>query len=176
MTREISEQERDWRKRNWRIRQMSPEQRLRLRGWRETTGPLETPCWEWNGSRSRGYGRIWVDGVEWKTHRLAYEVWVERIPDGMVVRHRCDNPPCVNPEHLEVGTHRDNSDDMFSRGRQRFARNEGHYKTGLTWGQVRDIRSRDLSIRGQQRRLAEEYGVSYPTINNILKGKTWKEN
>jgi hypothetical protein len=92
----------------------SPEERL----W----GNIVTDalgCWIWQGNRDRkGYGRISVKGRTTSTHRLAYRLaHGGDIPDGLVVRHRCDNPPCVNPDHLEIGTPADNSRDMVERGR-----------------------------------------------------------
>jgi len=87
-------------------------EKLTLIGWTVT----DSGCWEWAGSRTQGgYGRL--GGV--KTHRLAYEAWVGPIGEGLVVRHKCDNPPCINPEHLETGTHKDNMQDMYARNRNR---------------------------------------------------------
>lgn len=75
-------------------------------------------CWVWKGTKNRkGYGQISVDGRHERTHRVAYRLTYGEIPEGMVVRHRCDNPPCINPDHLEVGTSADNSRDMVERGR-----------------------------------------------------------
>lgn len=75
-------------------------------------------CWNWRGARYRkGYGRISIDGRQVAAHRTAYRLAHGEIPDGLVVRHRCDNPPCINPDHLEVGTAADNSRDMVERGR-----------------------------------------------------------
>lgn len=77
-------------------------------------------CWEWQGSRDRdGYGRVQRSafGVCWfeKTHRLSYEFYVGEIPCGLHVLHRCDNPPCINPEHLYCGTHQENMRDRSKR-------------------------------------------------------------
>jgi hypothetical protein len=75
-------------------------------------------CWEWQRTRNNcGYGRVTVQGKKVLVHRLAYELWVGPIPRGLVVRHRCDNPACCNPAHLEVGTRRENTQDMMRRGR-----------------------------------------------------------
>ena len=78
----------------------------------------EGDCHVWTGTRyANGYGRVKRDGKAIRAHRYAWERENGPIPDGMVVRHKCDNPPCVNPDHLEVGTHQDNVDDMIARGR-----------------------------------------------------------
>lgn len=76
-------------------------------------------CWNWTGALSRGYGllaRGWKKSP-YKAHRLAYELLIGEVPLGAVVRHKCDNPRCVNPEHLELGTQRDNLRDAAARGR-----------------------------------------------------------
>lgn len=78
-----------------------------------------TGCHEWSGSRTAGgYGLV-GNTKRVRVHRLSWELANgSTIPDGMVIRHKCDNPPCINPEHLEIGTHADNMADMFSRGRR----------------------------------------------------------
>jgi hypothetical protein len=75
-------------------------------------------CWEWQGNRNEfGYGRVHYKGAHRRAHRVVYEEMIGPIPEGLVLRHQCDNPPCVNPNHLEPGTHKENSDDCWSRGR-----------------------------------------------------------
>ncbi len=74
-------------------------------------------CVEWEGALSGGYGVRRVRGVRWYVHRLAWTEEHGPIPDGMVVRHRCDNPRCYNVEHLQLGTQSDNTQDMHERGR-----------------------------------------------------------
>jgi hypothetical protein len=81
-------------------------------------------CLEYNGARSHGYGSIRVvvgAGVyrSLQVHKLIYETHFGPVPEGLVVRHTCDNPPCCNPEHLLIGTHKDNTNDMIERGRYR---------------------------------------------------------
>lgn len=77
-------------------------------------------CWEWRGPRSaRGYGSLNTADGRLYAHRVAYELHNGPIPDGLVVRHKCDNPPCVNPNHLEIGTQLDNIQDSVERGRNR---------------------------------------------------------
>ena len=78
----------------------------------------ENGCWEWTGVRNwMGYGRVSRAGRITSAHRIAYELSVAAIPDGLSVLHRCDNPPCCNPDHLFVGTVRDNAKDAVAKGR-----------------------------------------------------------
>ena len=81
-------------------------------------GPEE--CWPWTGTLggSNGYGAFWLDGHQVPAHRYSLALSGIEIPPGMIVMHSCDNPPCVNPAHLSVGTNADNTADMFAKGRQ----------------------------------------------------------
>lgn len=74
-------------------------------------------CWEWQAAKTNGYGRINVEGRAIPAHRLAYELTNGPIPQGLFVLHSCDNPGCVNPEHLRAGTALDNMLDRSARGR-----------------------------------------------------------
>lgn len=86
----------------------------------ENTVRTENGCHVWNGAKTdKGYGLIEVSGKTRRAHRVAYEVYKGVIPAGMLILHRCDNPSCVNPEHLRVGTQADNMQEMVSKGRQR---------------------------------------------------------
>lgn len=80
---------------------------------------VSSDCWQWSGAKSRGYGLLsngWKKSPH-KAHRLSYELFIGEIPSGMVVRHKYDNPECINPDHLEIVTHKDNVHDRVSRGR-----------------------------------------------------------
>lgn len=92
----------------------SPEERF----WRKVQKGAEAECWEWDGRRDKdGYGTLRVGSTQVRAHRFSYELHVGPI-DGLV-RHRCNNPPCVNPSHLRPGTHQENMDDRKAAGNYR---------------------------------------------------------
>lgn len=131
----------------------------------------ENGCWIWTAYKNPdGYGEFHIDGKTCKTHRIAYELWKGEIPDGLLVRHQCNTPACVNPEHLEVGTPRDNVDDMVRAGRQNCGRGEAHGSAKLTEAQISDIRSR---VGQTQQEIADEFGVSQQQISKIWRGERW---
>lgn len=89
-----------------------------------------TECVEWTGARGRGgYGVRSFEGKFWRVHRLAWTQAHGPIPKGLVIRHKCDNPPCYNPDHLILGTHADNVRDKIERGRH-----PNSQKTHCKWG------------------------------------------
>ena len=86
----------------------------------------ENGCWIWSGNKTaHGYGKMCVNGVGTAAHRYSYSVHKGPIPDGMFVCHTCDTPSCVNPDHLFVGTPKDNYDDMMKKGRGKELSHEG---------------------------------------------------
>ena len=132
-------------------------------------------CLECRGRLVRGYGKVSYRSREVLAHRLVYAwsrgVTLESIA-GLVVRHDCDNPACVNPEHLSLGTQADNIADCIARGRARHRTPEGveHHAAKLTDEVVRAIRQSSDSARV----LAERFGVSKPTVKDIRKRRTWR--
>jgi hypothetical protein len=125
-------------------------------------------CWLWTAARDRyGYGRIGVGGARNidKAHRVSYRLYVGPIPDGLCVLHRCDNPPCVNPRHLFLGTKGDNQRDMARKGRAR-----GSHPARITSADVPGIRER--FARGErQRMIAADYGVTQGYISKVVRGR-----
>jgi DNA invertase Pin-like site-specific DNA recombinase len=93
----------------------------------------------------------------------------------MVVMHVCDNPPCVNPRHLCLGTPGENIADCFAKGRRSTPHGENGYNAKLTAAQVAEIRRTYDGRRGSQTRIAREFGVSIATIHDIVHGRSWKE-
>lgn len=90
----------------------------RRRFWDKVRKGHTSECWLWVGGTKRGYGRFWYNGRAQYAHRVAYMLERGTVPDDVVVRHTCDNPTCVNPRHLVLGTQTDNVSDMVERGRQ----------------------------------------------------------
>ena len=123
-------------------------------------------CWVWTASRLKsGYGVIALTRGEKLAHRASYARFVGPIPKGKQVCHKCDNPPCCNPDHLFLASQRENLWDMVSKGR------DSKPGARLTPEQVTEIRTR--KTRGPTR-LAREYGVSISHIHRILKHEAWK--
>jgi len=139
-------------------------------------------CWIWSGSRiHHGYGRVKRDRRLELAHRVAWELVNGPVPDGLCVLHHCDNPPCVNPAHLFVGTNSDNILDAVAKGRaahqshpERVARGEGTAAAKLTAAQVIEIRQLHRPRRVSYPMLARRYGVSKQTIKNIVTGRWWR--
>lgn len=130
----------------------------------------ERECWEWRGAKSHGYGVLRVNRRNELVHRLMYLHHKGEIGEGLLIRHSCDNPPCVNPQHLLTGTVLDNARDAQTRGRT--PRGESHWNSILTYARVADIRDR-VENGESQTKLAEEYGVVVSAINGIVKHRTW---
>lgn len=135
-----------------------------------------TGCWLWAGAlMSSGYGHMLHEGRYIGTHRLAYKLFVGDIPDGLVICHRCDVKPCVNPDHLWAGTTQENLIDCRDKGRLRPGRQPGEMnpKARLTEAEVIEIRSAPREY-GSRPALAARYGVSVGMICQIRGGRAWK--
>ena len=139
-----------------------------------------TECMLWTGaSDQRGYGKIAVgstkDGSNWmaRCHRLIWEIFRGPIPDGLLVRHSCDRPACVNIDHLSLGTHQDNHDDMKRRKRDTSIRGSNSVWAKITEGDVE--RMIDMHCCGViQRQIAKFFGMSEGSVSQAINGITWK--
>lgn len=164
---------------------MRPEDDEAARFWARVR-KTET-CWIWDaGGDRKGYGKFYVGrGINRQAHRWAWESINGPIPDGMLVRHTCDNPPCVNPAHLEVGTQLDNMRDAVERGRIRrgddhptrrdpslVTRGEQRTQAKLTEAQVTEIRA--LAAEGiARRKIARMFDIAEVTVRKIVNRETW---
>lgn len=141
---------------------MNTEQIRRF--WKQVDIIHERPdcCWEWKGYRKNdGYGRVTIDSKDCMSHRVAYQLKIGQIPDGMLVCHSCDNPPCCNPSHLFVGSHSDNMKDMASkkRGKKIGIKGDANIHSKLSDDKVYEMRS--LYLSGMPtRKLVKLFGLS----------------
>ena len=149
----------------------TPEERLEFYGWDVT----ETGCWEWRGRRDKkNYGVMSLRDVRQTfAHRVAYDVWCGVLDEKLCVLHRCDNPPCINPDHLWLATNKENLLDMT----RKFRGNT----TVMTEDGVRQVRAARETFSGERgeltplaESLAAQYGVSISTIRSIWSHRTWK--
>lgn len=130
-------------------------------------------CWEWTGNRPDGrYGHFSVGSKAIKAHRWLYEFFNGPIPEGLVVRHRCDNPACVNPLHLHVGTLADNTADAVERGRWSDRAGVEHPLARLTETDVLGIRS-DARCGLTHQTIAGNYGISRQQVGKIIRRENW---
>lgn len=130
-------------------------------------------CWLWTGTnKGAGYGQFCTGGCRKLAHRVAWELSFGVIPAGMAVCHHCDNPQCVNPNHLFLGTWAENNHDRHQKGRSGGAKGERHGKARLTDQAVKEIRhlhSQGLGYRA----IARRYSMSRSAIAHIVRGRSW---
>jgi hypothetical protein len=128
----------------------------------------------WRGPRwTQGYGQIKASGQRYRAHRVSYILHVGPIPDGLIIRHSCDTPPCCQPAHLLTGTYGDNNRDRAERDRTIAPRGTSQHMSKLTEPDVHAIRL--LSTQGvPQRAIARQYGVSQTAVWAIVAGRTWR--
>lgn len=135
----------------------------------------ESGCWIWIGCmfQRTGYGQFHYKHHPYRAHRVSYIIHKGQIPEGMLVLHKCDVPCCVNPEHLYLGTHQDNANDMMRRGRNTPTVGEKHPNHRLKEKDIREIRKKyenGVNIM----KLSNEYGVAFQHIYRIVTRERWK--
>ena len=129
-------------------------------------------CWEWMGAYTSKYGSF-TNGLGNRTraHKASWLINNGNIPDGLWVLHKCDNPKCVRPEHLFIGTAKENTEDMNKKARGSYGENRPASK--LTWNDVDEIRLKHSN--GQAiRSLAREYNVSQRAMQAVVRKENWK--
>jgi len=130
-------------------------------------------CWLWTaGKLGKGYGQFLGNSGVISAHRFSYELHYGKIPKGMYICHHCDNPLCVKPDHLFLGTPRDNVMDCIKKGRFNSPYGESHWWAKLSNEQVTEIKERAKNGGIALRRMAPEYGVSDQCIYEIVNNRT----
>lgn len=139
----------------------------------KTIKKADNKCWLWIGVKRGGYGRLTYAGKYVTAHRMWFLFTYGFIPAGLEVLHKCDNPGCVNPKHLFLGTQKDNMIDCSKKGRMPFRKGENGSNHKVSNEQVLSIRR--LANSGMPRkRLCEIYGLKRSQIHNIINRKCWK--
>ncbi len=149
----------------------------------ETKMAMLGECVEWSGARQySGYG-VWTSPTDengkrkkWRAHRLAWTVLVGPIPEGQYVLHHCDNPPCVNTDHLFLGTHADNMADKVAKGRQARGESLAAKRRGAANGRAKLTEDDVRAIRADTRLLreiAEDYGIVNQQVSMIKSRQKW---
>lgn len=130
-------------------------------------------CWEWAGNLGDGrYGYLHVDGKSVRAHRWIYALLNGPIPDDQVVRHKCDNPKCVNPMHLEIGTHSQNCVDKYQRGRGADRKGAKHPLARITEADVIEIR-RLAECGYTHKQISARFDISSQHVGKIVRRENW---
>src|SRR4030065_1284771 len=155
-----------------------PPKSIKERFWEKVYIGYKDECWEWLANKNgQGYGVLWCNKKKGNVpaHRASWEMFFGEIPNDLLVLHRCDNPPCVNPSHLFLGTHKDNAQDMINKGRKRYLIGREHPQSGQKhWGnklrpnEVREIRRLYKTDKISMHFLAKMFKVGYSTVNYII--------
>lgn len=147
------------------------------RFWRHVDKRGEDECWTWLAyAGANGYGRIWDVGSKRNklAHRVAFELANGYIEDDLVVMHSCDNPSCVNPKHLHLGTYKLNTFDMIRKGRRKVSKKcgEDNPRSKLSLEQAKFIKAHpELGLK----KIADMFGLSPNCIRSVRIGRTWKD-
>ena len=149
--------------------------------WKKVDKKGEFECWEWIACKDKnGYGLFGVDKKLYKSHRISWILENGEIPKDdsfnktLYVLHKCDNPGCVNPNHLFLGTNKDNMIDMVKKGRNYISSGEKNGMSKKIEQEVLEIRQKYLTGLYTQKELSEEYSISRAQIQRIVNNKQWK--
>ena len=137
--------------------------------WKYVDRRSDNECWLWKGTTlSNGYGQFYISFRKESAHRYSYTLAFGKIPSGSVVMHKCDNPACVNPKHLQLGTSKENTLDMMQKGRARF----GGSDKNLTPDDVNRVL--ELHQQGQSTpEIAKALGIGKRHVLHIIRGERW---
>jgi len=139
---------------------------------------IENGCWIWKKlTKTHRYGNFYFNGKSQQSHRVSWQLHFGEIPEGMKVLHKCDTPGCVNPEHLFLGTQKDNVLDCIKKGRfhQNSAKScEKHHFAKLKAVDVQNIKAIYKYTDATHQKLANIYGVSREQIGKIIRGERWQ--
>jgi len=139
-------------------------------------GPLDTDCWIWTGYQNpvSGYGQLRWGKRPWQAHRFAYTAFICSIPDDLDCLHLCDVRPCVNPDHLYLGTDQDNQNDRKLRGPDySYLRGEGNPHAAVTEVEAAEIKWLALEGLHSQQAIADFYGIDQTQVSRIKLGISW---
>ena len=149
--------------------------------WKRTKRIEGSDCLWWTGNKKEtGYGKVRMDGKTWRAHRACYVICHGNIPDGLHILHSCDNPSCVNPDHLSAGTHQENMRQMQIKGRNGnnkipfFLRRRKPIRNKLSSDDVAKIREAYFIGGKTQMCLAAIFNISQSQISAIVTNKVWK--
>lgn len=159
-----------------------PKQTYLDRYWTFVDKDATNGCWEWTGCKcTNGYGGFSVVNKMFKVHRLSWLIHYGDMPEiegsdyrGTCVLHKCDNPSCVNPAHLFLGTHKENMTDMINKGRKNASKGEHRYNSKLTEKRVKFIRSWYSYGGITYKDIAAAYGLNETTVSRAINKVSWK--
>lgn len=131
-------------------------------------------CWVWTlSTKDSGHGRVRIDWIEYKPHRIAYFLHTGHDPKELRVCHHCDNPPCCNPKHLYAGTQKNNCEDRERRGRGNQPKGVNNAFAKLNDDKVRELRRKFANGEANKTQLAKEYGIACNTVKDIVRRRWW---
>lgn len=130
-------------------------------------------CHLWAGAKNKeGYGILYFQGKQWRAHRLSYRTYYGEFDENFLVCHKCDNPSCINPFHLFLGTQKDNMQDKISKGRGANFKGENGGQSKLSWRSVKLIRM-FLARKIPSIEIVKAYGISKAQVSRIKNNTRW---